>query len=291
MISNFRVILMGIAVAFTSIASPYLIGMIINFYTQYGEIENVVIVVTCLLITTSPCARLASNLYIQKLSAATRKQLKSQLTNAIIPNTTISNYGEAIDLIDGDVEGAIYLYHHIYLDITLNLGILLPSLFIIFSYNTLIIIAPMAAILYTITITVLSRKLYSRSHEQYVEANTLLIRSISTAKSSASRSNFDKLQGNCGKIELLSLFARGKISLLEFFSNLSYLFGIILLFYLGSSLIIESTLPIGDFVSAAIYLERVLLPTASLINIYYATSEARYRRKRINQRLQETLDE
>ncbi len=282
---------MGMAVAFTSIASPYLIGMTINSYTNYGEINKLVIFAICLFIVMSPCARLASNLYTQKLSALTRKRLKSRLTNVIIPNMTISSYGEAIDLIDGDVEGAIYLYHNIYLDITLNLGIFLPSLFIIFSYNSLIIIAPLAAILYIIIIKLFFRKLYLRSHEEYVETNTHLICSISTAKSSVPRSNFDDLQKNCNTIRLLSLFAKGKISLLEFFSNLHYLLGIILLFYLGSSLTTEGTLPIGDFVSAAIYLERVLLPTASLISIYYATSEARYRRKRINQCLQGTLDE
>lgn len=281
MLLNLRVILIGIAGALIGIAPPYLIGQAINFYTKHGEIDTLIISVACLLIIATPCGRLASHLYIQKLSTATRKSLKTRLTEKIIPKTTLENHGEAIDLIDGDVEGSIYLYHNIYLDIASSLSALLLSLFIVFHYNPSLTIAPLSAILYIATFKILTRRTYLSSYKKYVETNTQLISNISNFRNSSSLSKLGLIKESNRQIKLLSLISRAKIALLELASNLSYLIGIILLFYIGSNSIANDTLSIGDFVSAAVYLERVLVPTAALVSIYYATGEARYRRMRI----------
>lgn len=290
MILNLRVILIGIAGALIGIAPPYLIGQAINFYTRHGEIDTLIISAACVLIIATPCGRLASYLYIQKLSTATRKSLKTRLTEKIIPKTTSENHGEAIDLIDGDVEGSIYLYHNIYLDIASSLSALLLALFIVLHYNPSLIIAPLSAILYIITFKILTRKTYLSSYKKYVETNTQLISSISNLRNSSSLSNLGFIKESNRQIKLLSLISRAKTALLELASNLSYLIGIILLFYIGSNSIANDTLSIGNFVSAAIYLERVLVPTAALVNIYYATGEARYRRMRIDRCLAGATD-
>ena len=290
MFLNLRVILIGVAGALIGIAPPYLIGQAINLYTTHGEIDMLIISAACVLIIATPCGRLASHLYVQKLSTATRKKLKSRLTEKIIPKTTSESSGAAIDLIDGDVEGSIYLYHNIYLDIASSLSALLPALFIVFHYNPSLTIAPLSAILYIATFKILTRKTYSSSYKKYVETNTELISNISNFRNSPSLSNHGHLKESNRQIKLLSLISRAKIALLELASNLSYLIGIILLFYIGSNSIANDTLSIGDFVSAAIYLERVLVPTAALVSIYYATGEARYRRMRIDRCLSGVTD-
>ncbi|SDB38471.1 ABC transporter transmembrane domain-containing protein [Pseudomonas sp. NFACC13-1] len=290
MFLNLRVILIGIAGALIGIAPPYLIGQAINFYTKHGEIDTLIISVACVLIIATPCGRLASHLYIQKLSTATRKSLKTRLTEKIILKTTLENHGEAIDLIDGDVEGSIYLYHNIYLDIASSLSALLLALFIVFHYNPSLTIAPLSAILYIATFKILTRRAYLSSYKKYVETNTQLISNISNLRNSSSLSDLELIKENNRQIKLLSLISRAKIALLELVSNLSYLIGIILLFYIGSNSIANDTLSIGDFVSAAVYLERVLVPTGALVSIYYATGEARYRRMRIDRCLSGATD-
>jgi len=290
MFLNLRVILFGVAGALIGIAPPYLIGQAINLYTKHGEIDMLIISAACVLIIATPCGRLASHLYVQKLSTVTRKSLKSRLTEKIIPQTTSENHGEAIDLIDGDVEGSIYLYHNIYLDVASSLSALLLALFIVLHYNPSLIIAPLSAILYIATLKVITRKIYLSSYKKYVESNTQLISNISNSMNSSSPSNLEHFKKSNRQIKLLSLISRAKIALLELASNLSYLIGIILLFYIGSNSIANDTLSIGDFVSAAIYLERVLVPTAALVSIYYATGEARYRRMRIDRCLSGATD-
>lgn len=280
---NLRVILMGVTVALSSIAPPYLIGVAINSYFASGKLEKSTVILACLLIITTPCLRVASSIYVQKISSTTRKLLKKSLIKKLIIDAQPINhtYGEIIDLVDGDVEGAIYLYHSIYLDITLNSSIMLLSLYMIFNYNPIMAAAPLAAILYSILLHLFSREIPSKSYAAYVDRNTDLISEIGESLEKRPRPSFDFHRTQCVHVRTLSLFACGKISILEFLSGLSYLIGIILLFKIGSDSIIDGTLSIGDFVSAAIYIERVLAPTTALIGIYYATSEALYRRARV----------
>lgn len=284
---NLRVIFMGIAVALSSIASPYLIGMAINSYVVHGEIEKLTIIFACLLIMTNPCLRVISSIYVKKISSLTRKSLKQSLIKKLITdaNPVSHTYGEIIDLVDGDVEGAIYLYHSIYLDVAQNLSIMLLSLYMIFNYNPTMLIAPLVAMLYSILLHLFSRKVPSEAYASYVDRNTDLISGIGESLAKKARPSFDFHRAQCAHVRTLSLFAHGKISTLEFLSGLSYLIGIMLLFKIGSDAIIGGTLSIGDFVSAAIYIERVLVPTTALIGIYYATSEALYRRARVKKSL------
>lgn len=287
---NLRVILIGIVGALVGIAPPYLIGQTINLYNKYQRIDIMAIFIACALIIASPCVRVASHLYAQRLTTITRKKLKTKLTKAIIPKTTTECYGKAIDLIDGDVEGSIYLYHNIYLDIAASLSALFLALFIVFHYNPSLIVAPLSAILYIVILKILTRKPYLRSYEKYVEMHTQLISRISISTRPSSLLNFEGLIKIGRKIQILSLQSKAKLALLELTSNFSYLIGITLLFYIGSYSIANETLSIGDFVSAAIYLERILMPTATLVSIYYSTGEARYRRMRIARSLSGATD-
>ncbi len=287
MMSNWKIILMGIIVALSSIASTYLIGMAVNSYSANGETNILIVVLSCAFILATPCLRTISNIYTQKMSSATKKTLKQRLIKKLVIDShrKDSTYGEIIDLVDGDVEGAIYLYHNIHLDITLNISIMILSLYIIYSYSPIMALAPFAAILYAIIFHLLSRKSTQNLYSPYVERNTNFISSIGESMEQKPRPSFELHLTQCTKVRKSSVIACGKLSSFEFCAGLSYLIGIFLLFTIGSSSIVDGTLSIGDLISSTIYIERVLSPTIALISVYYATSEALYRKTRITKTL------
>jgi ABC-type bacteriocin/lantibiotic exporter with double-glycine peptidase domain len=278
---------MGVSIALSSIASPYLIGKTINTYTAYGEVEKLTIILACSSILLNPCLRFFSGIYVQKVSARTREMVKQHLIKKLVTDAVPINhtYGEVIDRIDGDVEETIYLYHSLYLDIAQNSSMIFLSMYMIFKYHPSMTLAPLAAIGYSLLIHLIFRKAPLKSFSAYVDKNTEFISAIGESLHIKPRPSFELHRAACSQLKTLSLFARGRMSILELLSSISYLIGIILLFKIGSESIISGELSIGDFVAIAVYLERILAPALALIGIYYSTSEAFYRRARVKKTL------
>ncbi|MCY1246389.1 hypothetical protein D9M72_596210 [compost metagenome] len=73
-----------------------------------------------------------------------------------------------------------------------------------------------------------------------------------------------------------------KLSVLEFSSSLSYLLGLVTLILLYTHVVNHDSYSTGAFISAALYVEKVLVPVFGLISIYYSTAESQSRKKRID---------
>src|SRR5690606_30110713 len=132
-------------------ASPFLIGNAINLYLSQDNSYLLTISIACLLILATPALRLSANIYLQKISSKTRLNMKTKLLKNLFTTnfSTDRKSGEFIDLIDGDVDGALYLYHGIFLDLIINSTIIFLALFMIAYYYPLMIIAPLTAITFS----------------------------------------------------------------------------------------------------------------------------------------------
>jgi ABC-type bacteriocin/lantibiotic exporter with double-glycine peptidase domain len=192
---------LGLAVALSIATSPFLIGNAINLYLSQDNYYLPTISIACLLILATPALRLSANIYLQKISAKTRLNMKTR----ILKNLFTTNFsadrksGELIDLIDGDVDGALYLYHGIFLDLTINSTIIILALFMIAYYYPLMIIAPLAAMTLSASLYFLTKKNCNNLYTEYVTENTTTIGKICNLLTSAKKNKNKSLQEDVKK--------------------------------------------------------------------------------------------
>lgn len=274
----------GLAISITSAASPYLIGSSINLYLSQDGSYIFTISTACLLIITAPILRLSANIYLQQISSKTRSILKKKLLKHLL----ISNFsstrksGEIIDMIDGDVDSALYLYHAVFLDVTINSSLIVLSLLIITYYYPIMIFAPLSGMAFALLIYLITQKKSDTIYTQYVTENTTIIGAICDLLTRSKAQPYTEiLRSDIDKISKLALHSSFKASMFEALSGLCYLLAMGILFLTALYAINSNIMNTGAIFAAAIYIERVLAPTTSLISIYYSTREASYRRRRI----------
>lgn len=275
---------LGLAVAFSSATSPFLIGNSINLYLVQDHSYILTISTACLLILATPALRLSANIYLEKISSNTRSNVKRQLLRILFTTNLSANRksGELIDLIDGDVDGAMYLYHGIYLDITINATLIVLALLMIAYYYPVMIVAPLAGIIFSIAIYLSTKKNSSRLYSEYVTENTITIGKICDLLKQPNIFYSDQLREDVKKINTLALLSNLKVSVLAAISGASYLVGITTMLLIGFYALNNNIMNAGAIFASAIYIERVLSPTNALISIYFSSREAFYRRTRIN---------
>jgi ABC-type bacteriocin/lantibiotic exporter with double-glycine peptidase domain len=142
------------------------------------------------------------------------------------------------------------------------------------------VLAPLSGLLYASAAYFITRRKSDTLFEEYVQENTVIIGTICAHVCDAKPYN-DRVKLDIKKIERLAFRSNLKASFFESISGTCYLVAIVFLFLISAHLISESALTTGAIFASAIYLERVLSPTMSLISIYYSSREASYRRNRI----------
>lgn len=279
-------ILMGGGLAVISTAAPYLIGQAIDNFHQNRQLALKFSAYACICILAGPCLKVLVNLFLSKVSSQTRLLLKKDLFNSLcMSNILLANKGAVIDLVDGDVDGAIYLYHRVYFDAALNSSLMLLSLGVVYFYYPSLFTAPFLALLFGAIFLWVSRRVSNGGFLKYVHLNTALIGDVCSKLMSSGYFPLKDYSARVGDIKREALFAHLKLSLLNSFASLGYLLGVVLLFFFGAQLFSSSELSAGDLFSSLIYVERVLVPAMSLVAMYHSTREAAVRRARIEQNI------
>lgn len=280
--SNLILCCFGLGVSALTSASPYLIGNSINLYLSHDRLYLYVLAGASLFIIATPPLKLAANIYLQKTSAKTRYILKKTILTRLGSKASIHtrNPGEQIELIDGDVDGSLYLYHSVFFDTSLNFSIIIFALIITTHYHPLLALAPLSGLIYASAAYFITRRNSATLFEEYVKENTVTIGAICAHLYNAEPYN-DRVKLSIKHIERLAFRSGLKASSFESISGTCYLVAIVFLFLISAHLLSESTLTTGAIFASAIYLERVLSPTTSLLSIYYSSREAAYRRHRI----------
>lgn len=275
---------LGLSVALSSATSPFLIGNSINLYLSHDRSYILIISTACLLILVTPALRLSANIYLQKISSNTTSNIKRKLLRVLFTThfSADRRSGELLDLVDGDVDGAIYLYHGIFLDITINASLIALALLMIAYYYPAMIIAPLAGIFYSIAIYLSTKNNSNRIYTEYVTENTITIGKICDLLKQPNTSYSDQLREDEKKINKLALFSNLKISVLAALSGTSYLVGITTMLLIGFYAMNNNIMDAGMIFASAMYVERVLTPTSALISIYFSSREAFCRRSRIH---------
>lgn len=280
--SNLILCCLGLGISILTSASPYLIGNSINFYLSQDCLYLYALAGASLLIIATPPLKLAANIYLQRTSAKTRYILKRTILTHLRSkaSTYRKNPGEQIELIDGDVDGSMYLYHSVFFDTSLNFSIIIFALIMTALYHPLLALAPLSGLLYASAAYFITRRKSDTLFEEYVQENTVTIGAICAHVCDAKPYN-DRVKLDIKNIERLAFRSNLKASFFESISGTCYLVAIVVLFLISAHLISEGALTTGAIFASAIYLERVLSPTMSLISIYYSSREASYRRNRI----------
>lgn len=280
--SNFVLCCYGVGIASLTSASPYLIGNSINLYLEGDSLYLYTLAGAAFFLIATPPFKLAANIYLQKTASKTRFILKKAILNHLLDRSFehTQKPGERIELIDGDVDGSIYLYHSIFLDVSMNCSIIIAALLVTAHYHPLLALAPLTGLVYAIAAHLITRKHSNSLFDEYVQENTLTIGALCellvNAKPYTNRTKVD-----IKNIERLAFRSSLKATTFESMSGTCYPIAILVLLLLSAHLLSVGEATIGSIFASAIYLERVLSPTMSLISIYYSSREASYRRSRI----------
>ena len=287
MIHNITLSCLGVAVALFSAISPALIGNSIDLYLSGYDSYITMIGMACLLILTTPPLRLLANIYLQKISSKTRMNVKESVLKSLFTYNFSSKRkcGEIIDLVDGDVESALYLYHAVFLDIAINATLIILALSIIAYYYPVMIIAPLAGMLLSVTIYIFTKEKCDNLYMNYVNENTMTIGKICDLLMLEKVDRSYPLDEEVKRINKLSLSTSFKASMLEALSGSSYFVGIITMLLVGFYAVDNSLMNVGAIFASAMYIERVLGPTTALTSIYFSSREAFYRRSRIRNQI------
>lgn len=280
--TNLIICCFGVGASITASVSPYLIGNSINLYLASDNSYVYTLASASLFIIATPPLKLAANIYLQKSISKTRYILKKTILTHLL-NTrfeTTRKLGERIELIDGDVDGSIYLYHSIYFDISLNCSIIIAALAITALYHPLLALAPLSGLLYATAAYFLTQKNSNSLYSEYVQQNTVTIGNICEHLHDATPYT-DRVEFDIKNIQRLAFRSSLKASTFESVSGSCYPVAIVVLFLVSAHLLSAGGSSIGAIFASTIYLERVLSPTMSLISIYYSSREASYRRSRI----------
>lgn len=272
----------GLGISILTSASPYLIGNAVNSYLAGDNLYLYTLASASLFVIATPPLKLTANIYLQRTIASTRYTLKKMILTHLLDRHVehTQKPGEQIELIDGDVDGSMYLYHSIYLDVSLNCSIIIAALLVTAHYHPLLALAPLSGLVYAIAAHLITRKHSNSLFDEYVQENTLTIGALCellvNAKPYTNRTKVD-----IKNIERLAFRSSLKATTFESMSGTCYPIAILVLLLLSAHLLSVGEATIGSIFASAIYLERVLSPTMSLISIYYSSREASYRRSRI----------
>ncbi|MBV4485921.1 hypothetical protein HU727_010010 [Pseudomonas sp. SWRI153] len=272
----------GVGIAILTSASPYLIGNSINLYLASDSFYLYALAGASIFIIAITPIKLAANIYLQKTASQTRFSLKKTILTHVL-NTSFGptvKPGERIELIDGDVDGSMYLYHSLYFDISLNCSIIIVALLITSNYHPLLALAPLSGLLYASIAYLATRKRSNSLYTAYVKDNTVIVGAICEHLYD-SKPYTDRIKLDIKNIERLAFRSSLKASTFESISGSCYPVAIVVLFFVSAHLLSVGDSNIGSIFASAIYLERVLSPTMSMISIYYSSREASYRRSRI----------
>ncbi|MEB0092344.1 hypothetical protein QN391_21600 [Pseudomonas sp. CCI1.2] len=282
MIPNFGFIALGAATACVNLCAPFFLGATIDHYQEHHELHIWHISAACISFILSPCIKLYTKIQLAKSNAATRLKLKQKSVQILIQHNRGSlPEGDIIEFVDNDVDGSIYLYHNIYFDISVSLAAICLSLIAIYNYHFSLLIAPIAAIIFSSLVYITSRTVIEKTYGRYVEQNTVLISNIISASQMKSGPSFDVFDELKKDTLMILCKTQLKISTLEAATGFSFLIGMSLLLYIGDQLLQSNAITLGALIASAMYIERILNPLGFLLGIYFSSAEAIYRRSRM----------
>lgn len=272
----------GLGISILTSASPYLIGNAVNSYLAGDNLYLYTFASASLFIIATPPLKLTANIYLQRTIASTRYTLKKMILTHLLDKHVehTQKPGEQIELIDGDVDGSMYLYHSIYFDVSLNFCIIIAALWVTAHYHPLLALAPLSGLLYATATYVLTRGNSSSLFADYVQENTVTVGTICEHLYNSTPYT-DRVKLSIKNIERLAFRSNLKASTFESISSSCYLIAIVVLLLVAAHLLSTGDSNIGAILASTIYLERVLSPVMSLISIYYSSREASYRLSRI----------
>lgn len=278
---NLLLVLISVVLSLISISSPYLLGEAIDRYGRREALPLVMLASLCIVVV--PCLKLLVLIYVQRVSKNTRFILKKKLLSTLLEQnfTNLSLGGQVIDLVDGDVEGALYLYHRVYYDVAFNISLIVMSLCVVAYIQPQILLAPLAAITLSGVMYCLARRKAGLLFQAFVQVNCKLVGHLCDDI----RLKFDAphayYNDRFKSIQKLGVSAQLRSSILGAFSSSSYMLGIVLLFLMGGGYFYTDKMTSGELFSSVIYVERVLSPTSSLVAIYFSVRESSVRFNRI----------
>ncbi|MNF69035.1 hypothetical protein D3C84_509070 [compost metagenome] len=168
------------------------------------------------------------------------------------------------------------------MDITSNFALLILAFSVILYNYPVYAIPPAVAITYSLITQHLHHKKLPKLFDHYIEQNTMHLESVCSGLNS--NRDFRYVLQSTARKRLLKTCIKSnfKLSVLEFSSSLSYLLGLVTLILLYTHVVNHDSYSTGAFISAALYVEKVLVPVFGLISIYYSTAESQSRKKRID---------
>ncbi|MCR8718754.1 ABC transporter transmembrane domain-containing protein [Pseudomonas syringae] len=281
--SNLILMLAALVASFISTSSPYLLGLAIDHYGEYKKIAFGIIFLAGAGLLVSPLLKLTTVLYVQKISMKTRQRLKEQLINILVRQNmeNATNGGQIVDLVDGDVDGALYLLHRVYYDVALNISLIIMSLSIVAYMEPIILLAPVLAIILSFIFYWLIRTKANTLFMKVVAFNTKLVGSICDDIRLRGKINVENHTEAMQKFTKLSVVTQFQSSMMNSFSSSSHIVAIVTLLAIGAWYSTGNRISAGELVSAAIYVERVLAPVGALVAMYFSTREAFVRLNRI----------
>lgn len=277
--TNLLLILIAVVVAGLSVLSPYLIGQAVDRVSDPGGGFMIVVGAVCVTMLLSPCLKFIVNVYIGVVDRRTRVRLKQTLLSRLCLHhfSKLDGGGHIIAMVDGDVEGALYLHHRVYFDLGLNVALIFLSLLVVVGVNSILIIPPLISLILGVAVCWFAREAPRRAYNDYIDADTRLVGGICDEVMGRHK------QHNVSLSEVLDKAFRAHLqsSALNASSSSSYFVGVVALFFIGSMLLIDDVITAGELFSVLMYMDRVLAPAAAVLAIYYSTRESSVRLERI----------
>lgn len=272
-------VLMAVVVAGLSVLSPYLIGKAVDRVNDPGGGFMIVVGGACVTMLLSPCLRFIVNVYIGVVDKRTRVRLKQSLLSTLCLHhfSKLDGGGHIIAMVDGDVEGALYLHHRVYFDLGLNIALIFLSLLVVVGINFILVIPPLVSLILGLAVCWFARDAPRRAYNDYIEADTRLVGGICDEVMGRHRRHKVSLSEVLDK----AFRAHFQSSAMNASSSSSYFVGVIVLFLIGSTLLVGGAITAGELFSVLMYMDRILAPAAAVLAIYYSTRESSVRLERI----------
>lgn len=278
-----RMVLLFLALllAILSAAPPYLIGRAVDLSDSASGSFTLVVSLACLAILTAPLIKLLANIFTSYLTQATRLSLKKLIIPIYLRRLgEFNGAGQVISLVEGDVDGALYLYHRLYFDLALNVSSIGFSLLVLMAMSPLLVIPPLVSILVGVMICWSSRRSTNQVYEEYVNKETILLGQVCQAAVDGTTAINSKDIGviEVGRAAYKANFRSASANAL---SSSAYCVGVALLFYIWDILFAHEKITVGALMAALMYIDRVMAPANALVAVFYATREASVRLSRI----------
>ncbi len=287
---EYYVSLFGLVTGLTIALFPFCVGKFIQFSEKMGAVNYLYLLTMLFTLISAPILRYIFNIYIAKIDAGYRKKTKNNLLRKLFFKKDLQSDEEIVDLVDGDVDGSIYLKYRRVFDVSINTSIIALSFSALIYFNFWLTLPPCIAIILTIFTFNLSKNTSNKSYLKYIELNTSFLGKICNDINKNQPVDVSKYENDSVEIVKVSVKANLLNETYSSLTSFSYIIGISSLGLVGYILVSKFNVGVGEIIATAIYVERVLVPVNTLTRIFYETREAKARLMRIQNNISEELD-